>query len=503
MSTNDDDNDTMEDRTERPEDTDLTEERQQSQSVDSKPTSVQQTETEDDEAEVDRLKDEAEMWERNHMEALQNITSVMVKLRESETELMQLVISESEQAETNEAQLQEAEELDSMRRAELVSLQSELQYLQKESDLAASEQRQLESQQKALESQANRLERRASDVTCLTGGLTDKFEQSLDIQEEAEKHLRSLEDKVLTIDDLIQKQTVALAQLRSEYAGLEEVKSIVCQTTEQELEESKRVSSTLERTLGKLQARREAALRKHRTAHGTAQVLTSNLSDLQRLKELHEKELQHEIALRKAAEEQLNSEIIDIIGSEGSDLRLGKLQEAMLLLKGSVVNLCHDHEFVGNVITTFGNEGRQGPVRGLDMGFAYIRKYVSTAHGIQRPGDRWVMLADREPTYDEISNILAALKQMVVCYDFMSITERRSINLTREIIRNSGNLRKLSNTCSEKFTEYVHERRIREEAASTDKAARIRHSLAPKKTSSVVKQLFSPREEITPIKAES
>eukprot|EP01064_Diplonema_japonicum_P036897 TRINITY_DN8466_c0_g1_i1.p1 TRINITY_DN8466_c0_g1~~TRINITY_DN8466_c0_g1_i1.p1 ORF type:complete len:642 (+),score=208.30 TRINITY_DN8466_c0_g1_i1:34-1959(+) len=434
-----------------------------------------------DERALELLKQECEDVEALHLEQLAQIDKVMLDLRESETELMQLVVQDAEYVEATEAKLKEVEVLDAIKQVETQELQDELNRLEAEAAATASEERQLTSRHNSLMSQVDRLERRIADEELLSGN-QQTYKETVALLTEREGRLRNLEDTILAVDDIIEDQTRALEKLRHEYAGLAEVRNMTCSSAEEELHESKKVADTLQRTLSRLLLRRDEARARHGGVRSTVASLDETISRMQETKRELEDELKEKTAVRDAAERSLDAYIEQVIGGTGTNTRLEKINEVMMLLKGKAVNLGLDHPFVGEV-----QEAYCGcPMEGFETGFNYVKAYIVAAHGEQRHNARWILDETKEPTYDEVESILTAVKQLVVCYDMMDNSTRRNLLITREVIRNGGNLVYLAEICSTKYAELMEERRVKQIEEEAERKLRIRRSIAPKLAKSVI-----------------
>ncbi|KAJ9436057.1 hypothetical protein DIPPA_34600, partial [Diplonema papillatum] len=442
---------------------------------------------------LEALQSEAVRLEARHNETLKHMDAMLAELRRSERELVELMNRRSVSKSGDLVQelatldIEELENLLGAKECEVRVLQIELESHNSEVAALSSENRQLQLELHVAEASAARMEKRLEDDKTLSGGL-QRFSETLDLQAEREMRLRNLEDKVIDADELADRQSKALEKLRQEHATLTELKQKSCRSAEEELNESKKVSETMGRTLEKLNERLELARKRSAMSHKKVSELQADHERLEGERDHLTAELRRIQSEKGAQVTELDSTVDKLLGAHGSDTRLENLEDVMLILKAIAINLAEDVAFINSVHEKYSEceehtsvtrrtIGTANPVQALSgfiAGYTYVRQYVTSIHGAQREGDAWILEPDVEPTYDEVETLYTALKQLAICYDMMPTTKKREIPMARELIRNSTNLNNLAAVCAMKHRELVAERERREAVLIRERDERIK-----------------------------
>eukprot|EP00756_Hemistasia_phaeocysticola_P020118 Hpha_TRINITY_DN15702_c2_g2::TRINITY_DN15702_c2_g2_i1::g.37889::m.37889 len=116
-----------------------------------------------------------------------------------------------------------------------------------------------------------------------------------------------------------------------------------------------------------------------------------------------------------------------------------RVVETSIQLKGAVINLGSDTGFIEAVRDHCHDAGSS--VAAFGAAFDLIRAAVEREHGLQRPGERWLLRkSGPEPGEEEVEGLLSAMKQLVICFDMMSASQQCATQHIPEFARNGGTL---------------------------------------------------------------
>ena len=415
--------------------------------------------------------------------------SVARRLHASEMTLVDLVVRGKEDTDDTASVVERAERRAATAEVELAHLEQELHHLQEETLEVSHEVRMEEARLLSASSLLARLEKRRAEDPAATPA-----SDTLDTYCDSEVRLRGLEDSLLSVDELIADRAKALEKLRDAHCSLTEMTKVTCDNAFEELVQSKKFGESLQRTLSKLGLRRGDVQARHDRLQKRVSCSAESQADLEAEKSLLEETLRRNESLNRVAENELKLYVNELIGEDHSELRFEMLETTMNALKGVSVNIANDFFFIGEVHTEYaptstGTHPVHGeamliafsnPINGMESAFSFVRDYVSSAHGKQRGSDRWTLDYSLEPTYDEVENLLTALKQLSICYDMLPQTVRMCLQLSRAIVRNSENLLHLAKICTSKYAEAKETRALRDAELKLEKEERIRKAIAPK-----------------------
>eukprot|EP01062_Namystynia_karyoxenos_P003290 TRINITY_DN11171_c0_g1_i1.p1 TRINITY_DN11171_c0_g1~~TRINITY_DN11171_c0_g1_i1.p1 ORF type:complete len:539 (+),score=231.07 TRINITY_DN11171_c0_g1_i1:101-1618(+) len=450
------------------------------------------------------LREQVSRLEERHQQQREVLCLTVNKLREAQTLLTKAMAEEADGRDGYERGVEAAEQRNADLEVGVRRLQVEVEDATSKLAELAQLERQLHARREESAAAAERCERVNAEDSVLSGDPEDWVAWLQEV-EGREVDLRDLEDRMLGVEELIEKQMLELEQLRGEAAALQR-EGPGADTLE--LEKQRQVAQALQRTLHKLQQRRDEAARKREKLRGQVGEIEAQAAELAEEQAGLQQRLEAELLAQDRTEQALGRELEAANSAQQSEEQYRQLEEAMMLVKAAAINLALDTGFISDVCATYrcgaapggpsaaasdsgsaapppapspspGPERGPSAAEGFDAAFSFLRHHITRVHGPQREGDRWLLRhPERAPEADEVEGLLSAVKQMVVCFDAMHSDARRRVPLAREVTRNGTNIREMAFDLTARYGQLVEARQAQEEVERKAQQERARRAVA-------------------------
>eukprot|EP01062_Namystynia_karyoxenos_P030763 TRINITY_DN22903_c0_g1_i1.p1 TRINITY_DN22903_c0_g1~~TRINITY_DN22903_c0_g1_i1.p1 ORF type:complete len:542 (+),score=188.07 TRINITY_DN22903_c0_g1_i1:91-1626(+) len=425
---------------------------------------------------------EAERLELQCEDQLRTIDDLAREVRRLAVELDGLTKREEDAQREADRQQNASERQNALQERFIGTLEKELERLLRELEVKAKDCRVLE------EHRAQQLAAEDSAMQSATTGVAADGSSALPgddlarVLRSRELRLRELEDRELSAEDVRRANLQEQQRLAEEHRQLTAEASEYMARVERQMVESQSLSDKLNGDVQRLSAEKRDKQAWNDRVATEQETLRLRLREFEREKQALEQELLQVMRERDEGAGDLKSRIYPAT-VQGSQEQLMKLEEVMMLLKANAVQVGDDHQFLGEVFRAYADAPPQephfasAPMEAYCTAFDYIQEYVWAAHGQQRLGERWVLLATHEPRYDEVEQLLSALKQMVAAFDMMDTATKRQIPCAADVLRNSSHLVRLAHENSVKFAEMVESREDQRREEERARSQRVRRSL--------------------------
>ena len=311
-------------------------------------------------------------------------------------------------------------------------------------------------------------------------------EQLAAVLQSREAVLREFEDRALSADEMKEKNDKTIAELEEQYRTLASESTRFFTESEATMQERQQESDDITNLYKDLLRQKEAAAEhlslgrqsfdSQREHHREAEIQKAQL----------EETLEYVTVDRDQEAIRITGELTNQLGDPASGCRVQKMEEVMMLLKAVSINCSADYQFTGEVNQLWSSP--EDSLNGFLIAFRYLEDYIYSAYGEQPRGQRWMLSGLHDARYDEVEALLSSVKQLVICYDHMHMSQKRRVYISEDIIRNAAHLRRLAEESSVKFKEMITAREERKAQIELEKQQKIKQALERSRLNSRKKQ---------------
>ena len=369
-----------------------------------------------------------------HVDKRREIDALLSRLRDSEGDAHAASLEDADQRASLTVRRHEADHTLQVQEKKVAGLEKELEMLEA---LRTEKGRNLQKLEADLQGAQARLKQSGAashDAEALLRQL-----QGL---EERERHLRTLEHRLVSCEDLRVEGSQTLTALLREHEELGLEQGDFYQGVHGQMHNNQTVADTLSAQLRDLTERRQQLVEERHEGVEAARAREEHYQELVDVKGVLEQDLRRAQNSLQRQEQELHAYMDELLGPYAQPDRLGaKLEETMMLLKAAAISLDADFCFVGEINDKASTippsevslPDPQDPAydevldevtatyRGLQSfcdAYRFILGQVEALHGAQQEGERWVLRGAEVP-FEGVEPLLSALKQLVTCYDMV------------------------------------------------------------------------------------
>ena len=365
------------------------------------------------------------------------IDELLKHLRQSENDLHCSLVNDADGRASLTVRRYEADHALEVQEKKMGTLQRELQSLQQHREEKDRTLSKLEADLEGAVARLNQSGATSHDAEALLKQL-----QSL---EERERHLRKLESRLISCEDLRVEGSETLKALLRDHEELGALQGHYYQNVHSQMHNNQTVADTLTAQLKEVTDKKQLLLHEKRETIDAKQRREEYYQEIVDVKGILEADLKRAQTTLQRQEQELLTYMDELVGPYAQPERLlTKLEETMMLLKAAAINLDSDFCFVGEINekaslippvtmelpadvvenSTDPDEAyfqAMQPFRGLQSfcdAFKFVHAQIEEIHGPQAEHERWTLRGEEMPL-DIIEPLLSALKQLVTCYDMV------------------------------------------------------------------------------------